>query len=124
MDAASPRVVIDEPDAILRCMNKVFLHELLSHHKLPTPKTRVLHREGARDSSGRLRCWCPETNRRATLRRREAEACDAHSVGRPVGTWATGPGGTPFRFRHRGSSGSRSLVTSYVNNVKRYVAKL
>ncbi|HVS62378.1 MAG TPA: RimK family protein [Thermoanaerobaculia bacterium] len=38
-------VVIDEPDAILRCMNKVFLHELLSRHKLPTPRTRVVHRD-------------------------------------------------------------------------------
>lgn len=38
-------VVIDDPDSILRCTNKVFLNELLSRHHIPTPKTVVLHRD-------------------------------------------------------------------------------
>lgn len=36
--------VIDDPTSILRCTNKVYLHELLQRHGLPMPKTRVLNR--------------------------------------------------------------------------------
>ncbi len=35
-------VVIDDPDSILKCTNKVYLSELLSHNKIPTPKTLVI----------------------------------------------------------------------------------
>lgn len=35
-------VVIDDPDSIVRCTNKVYLFELLNAHKIPTPKTRIL----------------------------------------------------------------------------------
>ena len=34
--------VIDDPDSILRCCNKVFLHDLLASHRIPMPATRVL----------------------------------------------------------------------------------
>jgi glutathione synthase/RimK-type ligase-like ATP-grasp enzyme len=34
--------VIDDPTSILRCFNKVFLAELLSANKVPTPKTMVV----------------------------------------------------------------------------------
>ncbi|MCK6440735.1 MAG: RimK family protein [Planctomycetes bacterium] len=37
--------VIDDPQSILRCTNKVFLAELLEHHGIPIPKTRIVHRE-------------------------------------------------------------------------------
>jgi glutathione synthase/RimK-type ligase-like ATP-grasp enzyme len=36
--------VIDDPASILRCTNKVYLHELLQRHGLPTPKTFVINR--------------------------------------------------------------------------------
>ncbi|OGH01933.1 MAG: hypothetical protein A2600_09730 [Candidatus Lambdaproteobacteria bacterium RIFOXYD1_FULL_56_27] len=35
-------VVIDDPQSIIRCTNKVYLSELLSQHKIPTPKSQVL----------------------------------------------------------------------------------
>ncbi|HSM12576.1 MAG TPA: RimK family protein [Thermoanaerobaculia bacterium] len=38
-------VVIDSPEAIVRCANKVFLAELLARHGLPTPKTVLVHRD-------------------------------------------------------------------------------
>jgi glutathione synthase/RimK-type ligase-like ATP-grasp enzyme len=38
-------VVIDDPDSILRCTNKVYLKELLDRHKIPTPKTVIVHRD-------------------------------------------------------------------------------
>jgi glutathione synthase/RimK-type ligase-like ATP-grasp enzyme len=37
-------VVMDDPDSILRCTNKIYLAQLLEYHGLPTPKTRVLAR--------------------------------------------------------------------------------
>jgi glutathione synthase/RimK-type ligase-like ATP-grasp enzyme len=38
-------VVIDDPDSIVQCNNKVFLHELLSRHGVPVPKTVMVHRD-------------------------------------------------------------------------------
>ncbi len=38
-------VVMDDPDSILRCTNKVYLQELLERHGVPTPRTVVLHRD-------------------------------------------------------------------------------
>ena len=37
-------VVIDDPDSILRCTNKVFLANLLAANKIPTPKSIILDR--------------------------------------------------------------------------------
>ncbi|RUO40100.1 RimK family alpha-L-glutamate ligase [Aliidiomarina taiwanensis] len=39
---ANGLVVIDHPDAILRCANKVFLKELLASNKVPQPKAELL----------------------------------------------------------------------------------
>ena len=38
-------VVIDDPDSILKCNNKVYLAELLCRHHLPAPKTLLVHRD-------------------------------------------------------------------------------
>jgi glutathione synthase/RimK-type ligase-like ATP-grasp enzyme len=40
-------VVIDDPESIVKCTNKVFLAELLRRHDVPTPRTRVVHRDNA-----------------------------------------------------------------------------
>lgn len=37
-------VVIDDPDSILKCNNKVYLAELLAHHNVPVPRTLLIHR--------------------------------------------------------------------------------
>jgi glutathione synthase/RimK-type ligase-like ATP-grasp enzyme len=37
-------IVIDDPESILRCSNKVFLNEILARHNLPLPKTLLVHR--------------------------------------------------------------------------------
>jgi glutathione synthase/RimK-type ligase-like ATP-grasp enzyme len=36
-------VVIDDPDSILKCTNKVYLAELLARHRIPSPKTMIVH---------------------------------------------------------------------------------
>lgn len=45
--AAEGMVVIDDPESIVRCSNKVFLAELLSRHKLMTPATVIFSQENA-----------------------------------------------------------------------------
>ena len=45
-------VVVDDPESILKCTNKVFLAELLERNRILTPKTLVVHR-GNRDSVAR-----------------------------------------------------------------------
>jgi Glutathione synthase/Ribosomal protein S6 modification enzyme (glutaminyl transferase) len=47
--AAEGLVVIDDPDSILKCNNKVYLAELLSRHRLPAPKTLLVHRDNVDD---------------------------------------------------------------------------
>lgn len=37
-------VVVDDPESILKCTNKVFLAELLARHRITTPKTLIVHR--------------------------------------------------------------------------------
>ncbi|MBS1487151.1 MAG: RimK family protein [Bacteroidetes bacterium] len=37
--------VIDDPDSILKCTNKVYLHELLNTHKILTPQSIVISEE-------------------------------------------------------------------------------
>lgn len=41
-------VVIDDPGSILKCTNKIYLHDLLKSRKLPTPKTEIVYRDDAR----------------------------------------------------------------------------
>ena len=43
--AAEGVVVIDDPESILKCTNKVFLAEILERHKVSTPKTLIVHRD-------------------------------------------------------------------------------
>ncbi|MCC5795502.1 MAG: RimK family protein [Chromatiales bacterium] len=38
-------VVIDDPDSIARCTNKVYLAELMARLGIPTPRTLIVHRE-------------------------------------------------------------------------------
>ncbi len=42
--SAEGLVVIDDPDSILRCTNKVYLAELLVRHGIPVPRTLVVSR--------------------------------------------------------------------------------
>ena len=43
--AALGLVVIDDPDSILQCNNKVYLNELLARHHIPVPRTLLVHRD-------------------------------------------------------------------------------
>ena len=43
--AAEGLVVVDDPDSILRCTNKVYLAELLTRHRIRGPKTIIITRE-------------------------------------------------------------------------------
>jgi glutathione synthase/RimK-type ligase-like ATP-grasp enzyme len=43
--ASEGLVVVDDPESILTCTNKVYLTELLQRHRIPLPHTRVVHRD-------------------------------------------------------------------------------
>ena len=45
--AAEGLVVIDDPESILRCSNKVYQAELFACHRIPHPRTLVVHRDNA-----------------------------------------------------------------------------
>ncbi len=42
--AAEGLVVIDDPESIVRCTNKVYLAEALLRHRIPSPRTLIVHR--------------------------------------------------------------------------------
>lgn len=37
-------VVVDDPESILRCANKVYLAQLMDRHRIPQPRTLLIHR--------------------------------------------------------------------------------
>jgi len=47
--AAEGLVVIDDPESIVRCTNKVYQAELFDKHDIPSPKTLIVHRDNAGD---------------------------------------------------------------------------
>jgi glutathione synthase/RimK-type ligase-like ATP-grasp enzyme len=51
-------VVIDDPDSIMKCTNKVFLNELLGRHHVPMPKTMTVHRNNAQGVAAQLGLPC------------------------------------------------------------------
>jgi glutathione synthase/RimK-type ligase-like ATP-grasp enzyme len=56
--AVSGMVVMDDPDSILKCGNKVYLAELLARHDIPTPKTLLVHRDNIADIEPALGLPC------------------------------------------------------------------
>ncbi len=51
-------VVIDDPESILKCTNKVYLAELLSRHQIPAPETIIVSIENARTAAEKLGFPC------------------------------------------------------------------
>ncbi len=56
--AAEGMPVLDDPDSILKCNNKVFLNELLLQHQVPTPKTLMVHRDNMATVADKLGFPC------------------------------------------------------------------
>jgi glutathione synthase/RimK-type ligase-like ATP-grasp enzyme len=46
--------VIDDPQSILKCTNKVYLYELLNTHKIPTPRSWVISRSNHKTLANEL----------------------------------------------------------------------
>ncbi|MCC5815299.1 MAG: RimK family protein [Leptospira sp.] len=51
-------VVIDDPESIIRCTNKVYLSELLLSNNVPTPTTKVLHKKNLDSLSKEINYPC------------------------------------------------------------------
>jgi len=56
--AAQGLEVIDDPESILKCTNKVFLAELLHRYKISIPKTMIAHRDNMAQVSATLGLPC------------------------------------------------------------------
>ncbi len=56
--AAEGMVVVDDPESILKCTNKVFLAELLERNKVSIPKTMIVHRGNKDAVAGELGLPC------------------------------------------------------------------
>jgi glutathione synthase/RimK-type ligase-like ATP-grasp enzyme len=56
--AAEGLVVIDDPQSIVRCTNKVYLAELLARHKIEMPKTLLVHKGNVDQVAGELGLPC------------------------------------------------------------------
>ncbi len=56
--AAEGLVVIDDPDSILKCNNKVYLAEILARHRIPAPKTLLVHRDNVKQIAATLGLPC------------------------------------------------------------------
>ena len=56
--AAQGLEVLDDPESILKCTNKVFLAELLQRHKISIPKTMIAHRDNMTQVSATLGLPC------------------------------------------------------------------
>jgi glutathione synthase/RimK-type ligase-like ATP-grasp enzyme len=56
--AAHGLVVIDDPESILKCTNKVFLAELLERHRIPIPKTMIVHKDNLETAGEQLGYPC------------------------------------------------------------------
>lgn len=52
--AAEGLVVMDDPESILKCTNKVYLAELLHHHEIPHPTTLIVHKDNVDKVEGML----------------------------------------------------------------------
>ncbi len=55
---ASGLVVLDDPQSILKCANKVYLAELLQQHRLPCPKSLIIHKENIDEVTQKLGFPC------------------------------------------------------------------
>lgn len=51
-------VVVDDPESILKCTNKVFLAEMLDRSRIPAPKTLIVHRGNIDRIEGELGLPC------------------------------------------------------------------
>ena len=56
--AAEGLVVIDDPESILRCTNKVYLNELLEKNQVPGPRTFVVHRDNMHETLEKVGVPC------------------------------------------------------------------
>lgn len=52
--AAGGLAVIDDPVSIIRCSNKVYLAELLNHHRIRAPLTKIINRYSLEDEAASM----------------------------------------------------------------------
>ena len=70
-------VVIDDPESIVRCTNKVYLSELFARHRIASPKTLVVHRDNVDEVARVIGFPCVLKEPDSSFSRGVAKATDA-----------------------------------------------
>lgn len=83
--AAEGLVVIDDPESILKCTNKVFLSELLERNNILAPRTMVVHRDNAHDVLARVGLPCVLKQPDSSFSQGVVKVTDEESLHRELG---------------------------------------
>ncbi|WP_187260697.1 RimK family protein [Pontibacter beigongshangensis] len=79
-------VVIDDPESILRCTNKVYLAELLAKAKVPTPKTMIIHKDNRKQVERELGLPCVLKTPDSSFSQGVVKAKDTESLAQELDT--------------------------------------
>jgi glutathione synthase/RimK-type ligase-like ATP-grasp enzyme len=114
--------VVDDPESVLKCGNKVFMQELLNRHRIATPRTLIVHRGNVDEIIPTLGLPCvlklPDSgfgldvvkieSEDVCARKRSASSTSRSSSSRRNGYRATSTGASAFTIGGRSSSPSTS----------------
>ena len=78
--AAEGLVVIDDPESILRCTNKVFQAELFARHEIASPETMVVHEGNVEQVAERVGFPCVLKRPDSSFSQGVVKACDADEL--------------------------------------------
>lgn len=56
--SAEGLIVIDDPESILKCANKVYLHEFMKRYKIPTANTVIVHKKNWKEIINKIGFPC------------------------------------------------------------------
>jgi len=82
--AAEGMVVIDDPESILRCTNKVYLSELLEKNQIPAPRSVVVHRDNTDEITKKVGLPCVLKQPDSSFSQGVVKATDKESLDREL----------------------------------------
>jgi glutathione synthase/RimK-type ligase-like ATP-grasp enzyme len=78
--AAEGLVVVDDPESILRCTNKVFQAELFGRHGIASPRTMVVHEDNVDEVEPRVGLPCVLKRPDSAFSQGVVKVCDASDL--------------------------------------------
>lgn len=81
---AEGMIVIDDPESILKCTNKVYLAELFAKYKISTPKTLIIHKDNKETIEQMLEVPCVLKKPDSYFSHGVVKVCDKDSLSREL----------------------------------------